>query len=326
MFKTIIQKIQKMPNVVLAGTVFIACNFMQKGISVLTTPIFTRLMSTEEYGLYSVFISWTNIFTIFITLKIAAGSLQQSLVKYEEDKNNLLASTQGISLFLAFLAFIIYFIIPSFWENITGMSGNLIIAMIISIWATNTFEIWAQGKRVNYDYKKLAIITIITILLKPTAGIASILLFPNMKVEARIYSLVIVEVLLYIGIFINQITHGKFYSKKYWKHAVTFNLPLIPHYLSQQILSQTDRLMINYYSGASAAGIYSLAYQISMVFTLFNSALSSVLNPWIYKCLKRNDYRRIGPLTNFIFICLAILNIILILLMISLSSYFSLSL
>ncbi len=314
MVKTMIQKIKKLPNVVLAGVVFIACNFMQKGISVLTTPIFTRLMSTEEYGLYSVFVSWTNIFTIFITLKIAAGTLQQSLVKYEEDKNNLLASAQGISLFLALIAIAIYLIIPDFWENITGMSGNLIIAMIISIWATNAFEIWAQGKRVNYDYKKLALITIAAIILKPAAGIVSILLFPNMKVEARIYSLVIVEILLYIGIFISQITHGKFYSKKYWKQAITFNLPLIPHYLSQQILSQTDRLMINYYSGASAAGIYSLAYQISMVFTLFNSALSSVLNPWIYKCLKRKDYKRIAPLTNFIFICLAILNIILILL------------
>ena len=33
-----------------AGTVFIAIQLMVKGISFLTTPIFTRLLSSEMYG------------------------------------------------------------------------------------------------------------------------------------------------------------------------------------------------------------------------------------------------------------------------------------
>ena len=30
---------------------FTICSFLQKGISFITVPIFTRLMSTEEYGI-----------------------------------------------------------------------------------------------------------------------------------------------------------------------------------------------------------------------------------------------------------------------------------
>ena len=29
---------------------FLICSFLQKGISSITTPIFTRLLTTEEYG------------------------------------------------------------------------------------------------------------------------------------------------------------------------------------------------------------------------------------------------------------------------------------
>ena len=82
---------------VIAGGVFMVAGLLQKGISVLTTPIFTRLMDTEEYGNYNVFISWMNIFSIFITLKIAAGVLQQTYVKNEKSKKTISSSIQSLS-------------------------------------------------------------------------------------------------------------------------------------------------------------------------------------------------------------------------------------
>ena len=47
------------------------CTLVQKGISVLTVPIFTRMMDTVEYGRVSAYFSWLNIASImivFITL------------------------------------------------------------------------------------------------------------------------------------------------------------------------------------------------------------------------------------------------------------------
>ena len=67
--------------------------------------------------------------------------------------------------------------------------------------------------------------------------------------------------------FAEMIKGKKFYSAKFWKHALMFNLPLIPHYLSQTILNSADRIMISSLVGASEAGIYSLAYSISVSYT-----------------------------------------------------------
>ena len=39
---------------------FTICGFVQKGISFITVPIFTRLLTTEQYGVVSIFYSWES--------------------------------------------------------------------------------------------------------------------------------------------------------------------------------------------------------------------------------------------------------------------------
>lgn len=45
-------KYRSIPVQVKASLWFLICAFLQKGISFITTPIFTRLLSTSEYGQY----------------------------------------------------------------------------------------------------------------------------------------------------------------------------------------------------------------------------------------------------------------------------------
>lgn len=41
---------------------FAICSVIQKGISIITMPIFTRLMPIDQFGEYSIFQTWYNIF------------------------------------------------------------------------------------------------------------------------------------------------------------------------------------------------------------------------------------------------------------------------
>ena len=60
-----IDRYKKIPIAVRAGIWLTLCSLIQKGISVITVPVFTRILSTEDYGLVSVFVSWTNIIILF---------------------------------------------------------------------------------------------------------------------------------------------------------------------------------------------------------------------------------------------------------------------
>ena len=64
MINALMEKYRKFPKQVKASFWFVVCGFLQKAISLLTTPIFSRLLSTSDYGVFSVFTTWENIIII----------------------------------------------------------------------------------------------------------------------------------------------------------------------------------------------------------------------------------------------------------------------
>ena len=80
-------KYKSLPVQIKASFWFLICSFIQRGISLITTPIFTRLLSTVEYGQYNVFNSWMGIINIIVTLNLYAGVYQRGLVIFEKQRN-----------------------------------------------------------------------------------------------------------------------------------------------------------------------------------------------------------------------------------------------
>ena len=52
-FKKAFKKYKCMNIALKAGIWFTICNLLQKGISFITLPIFTRLLNESQYGTYS---------------------------------------------------------------------------------------------------------------------------------------------------------------------------------------------------------------------------------------------------------------------------------
>ena len=291
---------------------FLICSILQKGISVITTPIFTRLLTTSEYGQFNVFNSWMGIIAIFVTLRLSYGVYSQGLVKFESDQKRYSSSMQGLNLVLCVVGLIVYLLFKDFFNSLFSLTTIQMIAMLTLIWADAVFEFWAAEQRVTYSYKHLVILTILVSIAKPLVGIFLVTHCED-KVTARIIGLVIVELAGYTALFFIQMFNGKcFYSKKYWRYAISFNLPLIPHYLSQTILNSTDRIMIKNMVGSSEAGIYSLAYSLALMMTLISTALMSTLSPWIYQKIKAKHIEDISNIAYITLVLFAACNIFLI--------------
>ena len=95
--RKLLSKYKEIPTQVKAAFWFMMCSFLQKGIAVITTPIFTRLLSTEDYGRLNVFNAWYGILSIFVTLCLSYGVFSQGIVKFEKDKDRFASSLQGLS-------------------------------------------------------------------------------------------------------------------------------------------------------------------------------------------------------------------------------------
>ena len=308
----LLQKYRKFPVQIRASLWFFVCSFLQKGISTITTPIFTRLLTTAEYGKYTAFNSWLGIVTIFVSMNLSYGVYGQGLVKFDRERDAFSSSLQGLTLTLTSVWTAIYLAFRNFWNGCFSLTTVQMLSMLVMIWATAAFNFWACEQRVKLNYIKLVIITIVISLAKPLVGIAFVLHAED-KVTARILGLALVELIGYGGFFFVQLRRGKiFYSARFWKYALMFNLPLIPHYLSQTVLNSADRIMIQNMVGDEAAGIYGLAYSISLVMTLFNTALSQTMSPWIYQKMKIQEETDIAGISYIALLVIAVVNLILI--------------
>lgn len=308
----LIKKYKSLPVQIKASFWFLICSFLQKGISMITTPIFTRLLSTSEYGEFNVFNSWYSIAFIFVSLSLSSGVYTQGLIKYDKQRKEFSSSLQGLTLTLVSVWTIIYLLFKEFWNNLFSMSTTLMIAMLIMIWTSSAFGFWSAEQRVDYKYKTLVIITLIVSITKPALGILLVTHYDD-KVTMRILGLVLVEVIGYTWCAVIQLIKGKkFFSKKFWIYALSYNLPLIPHYLSQMVLNNSDRIMINDMVGSDAAGIYSLAYSLAMIMTLFNNALGQTISPWMYQKIKDKKISDIAPVAYLSIAVVIVVNMILI--------------
>lgn len=310
----LLNKYKNMPLPMKASLWFLICAFLQKGISVLTTPIFTRLLSTSEYGQYNVFNSWLGIVTVFVSFNLGAGVFAQGLVKFDEEKEVFASSLQGLTIVLIGSWFVLYWAFRERWDQLLGLTDIQMIAMFSLIWTTAVFNFWAGEQRNIYRYKTLVILTIVVSVAKPLVSIGLILNAED-KVLARIIGLMVVELIGYGWLFVVQMKKGKrFFIWKYWKYALAFNIPLLPHYLSQIVLNSSDRIMINKIVGEHETGIYSLAYSLSSLMIIFNTALQYTLTPWIYKKIKQKQISEIKSIGYLSLIMVALANIILIIL------------
>ena len=307
------KKIRIIPVQMKASFWFLISSFLQKGITALTTPIFTRLLSPDEYGVFNVFNSWLGIISVFITLNLSYAVYSQGLIKFSDKRDLFSSSLQGLTLTMVFCWTAIYLLFREFWNHIFNLTTVQMLAMLVMIWTTAVFNFWAWEQRVLYKYKALVIITLLISVAKPLIGVIFVILAED-KVTARILGLVLVELIGYTGLFIVQMKRGKkFFSARFWKYALMYNLPLIPHYLSQTVLSSADRIMIKDMVGESEAGIYSLAYSISLIMTLFSTALMQTISPFIYQKIKDNKIYEISNVAYISLIFISVVNLILIL-------------
>lgn len=306
------EKYADMPIAMKATFWFLICSFVQRGISVITTPIFTRLMSTAEYGAFNVFISWQSILTVIVTLNLPWGVYGQGLVKFEDRKKKFAASLQLLLFLLVIVWGIIYLIFHDFFNHLLSMTTSKMLAMFIMMWTTSVFCFWSASERVDFQYKKLVLLTIIVAVSKPVLGIILVSGFTD-KVTVRIWGLAVVEIICYSGLFVKQLREGRGIDAGFWKYALAFNITLIPHYLSQTILSGADRIMVEKMIGLDEAGIYSLAYSLSLLMLVFNSSLGQALSPWIFKKIKSKDFDQIPRVVYPAMAAVGILNLLLML-------------
>lgn len=276
-------------------------------------PIYTRLMSAEDYGQYSVYLSWYEIVSIFATLNMWNYLINNGLIKFKKDRANFISALQGLSIVITIFWIILYIPFAKRWENFTDLTKPIMILMFVELLFRPSYEYYSATKRFDFDVSNIVVLTVLITIFTPIIGIPLIIIFKE-KGIAAIIAKTIVPTVVYMGVFVYLLKSShKLFNIRYWIYALKFSLPLIPHFLSMIVLQQSDRIMIEKMCGESDAAIYSISYQVATTIQMVNAAILSSYVPYTYKALKSKKYSLITNTASSFILIIGIINIIAIL-------------
>ena len=265
--------------------------FILYSISFISAPLFSRLLGVNNYGIVQVFLSWTSIFQIVLSLG-TVGTLSIAKVNIPSaEYKNYYSSVYFLSIFVfivgggVFIPFIhLYAITP----HLNGIVPTLII-----INGLCGFSLYFVHALFTYELKAKYNL-IISVLVASLNVILSFLfikyLFDTDLYIGRILGILLPNFFAFVVITVYVYIKGQtIVCFKYWKYCLPLSLPLVFHGLSGVISITCDKFMLQHFLGYSSVGIYALACNFANILNSIWCALNNSFSPIYINYFKNKD-------------------------------------
>ena len=116
--KSLLQKYKRMPVELKSSGWYMVCNVFQNALGFITLPVYSRIMPAEQYGLYSVYLTWMNLLLIFTNLNLQYGVFNTAMIRYEKDRDGFISAMQGLTTVLSLGWLLIYLAASKVWNQL----------------------------------------------------------------------------------------------------------------------------------------------------------------------------------------------------------------
>ena len=334
------EKWKQLPVSVRAALVFGICSFLSSGISFLLMPIFTRIMSKEQYGIVTDYNSWHYIIEVFAVLGLASvGSFNVGLNEYRDRRDRFVSSMLIMANLATLAVFAIIFAIKGIAVNDLILSWPLLICMFIGFLFSPATTFFLARKRYEYKYRTGAVVTIGSIIAIQGLAVILVLLLgedpadlaettetvtqtttglqsSEWKVLGTLIGTLIFGIPLYlyqmkrgiankdndtaIGIGTTAASESPRITLQMMKEMFIFTLPLLPHYLALHVMNGADRIMVGKLDSVSSEAVYGVASSLGLAATTVWTAINGSLQPYIFGKLNDGDTASVRKTTKYL--------------------------
>lgn len=278
-----------------SGLWYVVSNFFIKGFVFITIPIFSRLMTPEEFGNYSNFMAWLNLFTVVVTLNLYT-SVNRARLDYKENLDAYCSSILILGSLSTFLFYIITYYFIDYVMDITSLDMfyiNIIYIYLIFQPALSIFQIY---QRVIYKYKISVFISTLTTFTVLFSSLLLVFVIHD-KFLARVIGYIVPMSITCICLYLVILFRGKVFDWSYCKYALCYSWPFIPHLLATYILTSSGRVMITNFCGSEYTAIYTVGSTCMNIMTVYLFSLNNAVSPWIFDQMNLRNYKIINKFT-----------------------------
>lgn len=271
-------------------------NLLVKALGFITIPIFTRLLSQSEFGVYNNYLSWLAVMTIVVTLSLDA-TLISAKKDFPSDLRNYTFSMVVLSQISAALWILLSNLFMGVFEAVSALDATYVNCIFVYLFFLPAITLVQTWERFSYRYK----ITV-ALSLAMSLGIAflSVVLALAMSnhLDGVIIGRTIPVVLLGGAIFLWFVLRRSKVDAAYWRYALPIAWPFVPHLLAMTLLGALNKIFIIQLCGADANALYSLAYSCGLIVALFVTSLNSAFSPWLGDKLTEGEFTRIRDVSR----------------------------
>lgn len=290
-----------------AGFWYMISNFVSKGLVFLTTPIFTRLLSKTEFGIYSNFATWQNLLMVLTTLELYS-TIARAKYDYEETIDQYISTIAITGSVFTMICYAVVVVFMGFFSELFSLKPEYIHIMFLYLLTAPALQILQAKNRIFIQYKTASILTFLSSGVSVLMAIIMVYL-ANDKLFGRIFGQEAVLIVVNMCIYSWIIYKGRTFCKIQSRYALTIALPLIPHLLAGNLLGSFDKIIIEKISGTEKLAYYSLAFNCTLLARVLWDSFNQAMVPWLYDNLSKNNkgiIKKISRLYLAIFLFLAV--------------------
>lgn len=265
-----------------------------RGINFITFPIFSRMLSTSDFGISTIYATWIGFITIFGSLQLNA-CIATARVDFDGDKYKKLLNT--ITSFIT-ITFSILLIMSIMFKDTLGsymdIDSNFVVLMTVQSFFGAITSIYTTNLMQQKQDKKYLKVSLCTTAANIIISMFLVTIMEDNRYVGKILGGAIATVIFGVIFYLKLI--GKRFSidKECLSYALKLSLPIVPHILSHQLLSKVGTLILNETHGSEVVGIYNFAFNIGLMIQMLWSGINSAWVPWLFDHLKEGKDRDIA--------------------------------
>ncbi|MCR5591841.1 MAG: oligosaccharide flippase family protein [Lachnospiraceae bacterium] len=268
-------------------------NFVVLLLGFVTLPLMTRLLSTDEYGRSSLFLSAVSVIYIFAIL-----GLDQSYIRYfyreNVDPRKLFMQCLRPPLVLIAVLTVIYFVFSDAFNNLLfDRTGVDITLLVILYTLASVFERFLfLNIRMQQKGKLYSNLNIITKVLNILFIVIFVYILGN-DFRVGLYSQTLPLIVVTAYLLICFVLKGRGYVSTPHdlteKELLHYGIPFIPMLLMEWLLSSMDKWSIRFLNDFSETGVYSSAMQIMTILLTLKITYVAFWSPIAMKKYEQED-------------------------------------
>ncbi|HNE50425.1 MAG TPA: oligosaccharide flippase family protein [Chitinophagales bacterium] len=270
------------------GSVYLLSLALTQVITVLSIPVFTKLLAPDDFGVYEVYNNTIRFLSVLISLNLYAGFYRY----YFEQKLNKQPLMQFL-LRMSFFSFIIGVVLLLVFKNIllktVNLPGDVFIWIPIGIFSTIILNFFVTYNNAQQLSIRTGVWQLIMQFLRVGASILFIWYFSKNylgRIAGEYTAMLLVSVLLLLLYFRKYIGFSEVLPNKL--EIIKYATAFIPIGLSSYIISYIDLVLINNIQGNAASGVYSYAYKFAVIYSGFSQSFVTANRPTLFNLLKEN--------------------------------------